>query len=119
MYWQERMRLRLGRTNAMRSTFRHSSSFVCQEIPRLLYYLKFHYRVHKSQPLIPVHTSLPYLFTVRFNKIFTYTWFGYEVPGIILLRDLQGAMLLDHSKDMSMHVSTCTSYNFNALTPIV
>jgi len=24
-------------------------------------------------------------------------------------------MILDHGKDMSVHVSTCTSYNFNAL----
>jgi len=44
---------------------------------------------------------------------------GYEVPGIILLRDLQGAMLLDHSKDMSMHVSTCTSYDFSTFMPAV
>jgi len=31
------------------------------------------------------------------------------------LRDLKGAMRLDHSKDMSVHVSTCTSYDFNAV----
>jgi hypothetical protein len=34
---------------------------------------------------------------------------GYEVPGMILLRDLKVAVQLDHSKDMSMHVSTCTN----------
>jgi hypothetical protein len=28
-------------------------------------------------------------------------------------------MQLDCSKDMSVHVSVCTSYNFNALTPVV
>jgi hypothetical protein len=28
-------------------------------------------------------------------------------------------MQLDHSKDISVHVSTCTSYNFNALMPVV
>jgi len=28
-------------------------------------------------------------------------------------------MGLDHSKDVSVHVSTCISYNFNALTPVV
>jgi hypothetical protein len=28
-------------------------------------------------------------------------------------------MQLDHSKNMSVHVSTCTSYDFNALMPIV
>jgi len=43
----------------------------------------------------------------------------YEVPGIILLRDLNGTMQLDRSKDMSVHVSTCISYNLNALTPVV
>jgi len=26
---------------------------------------------------------------------------------------------LDHSNDMSVNVSTCTSYDFNALTPVV
>jgi len=28
-------------------------------------------------------------------------------------------MRLDYSKDMSVHVLTCTSYDFNALTPDV
>jgi hypothetical protein len=46
-------------------------------------------------------------------------WCGYEVPGTILLRDLKGAMRLGSSKDMSVHVSTCISYDLNALTPIV
>jgi len=27
-------------------------------------------------------------------------------------------MPLDHSKDISAHVSTCNHYNFNALTPV-
>jgi hypothetical protein len=38
--------------------------------------------------------------------------YDYEVPGMTLLRDLKGAMRLDLSKDMSVHVSTCTSCNF-------
>jgi len=38
---------------------------------------------------------------------------------MILLRDLKGVMRLDRSKDMSMHVSTCTSYDFSALTPVM
>jgi hypothetical protein len=42
-----------------------------------------------------------------------------KVPGIILLRYFKGAMRLDRSKDMSVHVSTCTSYDFNALTSVV
>jgi len=33
---------------------------------------------------------------------------------MILSRDLQGAVLLLHSKDTSVHVSTCTSYDLNA-----
>jgi hypothetical protein len=40
--------------------------------------------------------------------------YGYEVPGIILLSKLTGVTRLDHSKDMSVHVLTCTNYNFNA-----
>jgi len=43
----------------------------------------------------------------------------YEVPGMILLRDLEGSVRLNCSKDMSVHVSTFTSYDFNALTPVV
>jgi hypothetical protein len=38
---------------------------------------------------------------------------------MILLRNLQGAMRLDHSKYMSLHVSNCTHYDFNALTSVV
>jgi hypothetical protein len=34
---------------------------------------------------------------------------------MILLTDLEGAMQLDRSKDMSVHVSTCIGYDFNAL----
>jgi hypothetical protein len=40
---------------------------------------------------------------------------GYEVPGMNLLRDLRGAMRLDRSEDMSVHVSTCTSYDIDPL----
>jgi len=38
---------------------------------------------------------------------------------IILLHDLKGAMRLHRSKDMSVHVSICTTYDFNSLTPVV
>jgi hypothetical protein len=48
-----------------------------------------------------------------------YTWCGYEVPGTILLHHLKGAMQLDHSKDMFVHISTCTGCDFNAFTPVV
>jgi hypothetical protein len=44
---------------------------------------------------------------------------GYDVPGMILSRNLMGAMRLDHGKNMAIHVSTCLSYNFNALTTVV
>jgi hypothetical protein len=48
-----------------------------------------------------------------------YTVCGYEVSGMSLLHDLQGPMGFDCSKDMSMHVSTCTIYNFSALMPVI
>jgi hypothetical protein len=35
------------------------------------------------------------------------------------VRDLNGAMRLDHSKDIPVHVSSCTSYDFNTLKPDV
>jgi len=41
-------------------------------------------------------------------------WCGYEVP-LCNLEPLQP----DHSKDMSLHVLTGTSCNFNTLTPVV
>jgi hypothetical protein len=44
---------------------------------------------------------------------------SYDVPRMILLCNVKEAMRLDHSKDMFVHVSTCTSYDFNALTPVV
>jgi hypothetical protein len=44
---------------------------------------------------------------------------GYKVSGMILLLDLKGAMRLYLSKDVSVHVLTCTSYDFIALTPVV
>jgi len=37
----------------------------------------------------------------------TNTWWSYEVPGIILLCDL------------TVHISTCASYDFNTLTAVV
>jgi len=41
-------------------------------------------------------------------------WSGHEVPGMILLHDLKGTMRLSRSKVVSLNVSTCTSYDFNA-----
>jgi len=43
----------------------------------------------------------------------------YEVPGMVLLCYLKGVVRLDRSKDMSVHVSTCTSYDLNAFKPVV
>jgi hypothetical protein len=40
---------------------------------------------------------------------------GYEVYGMILLRDLKKAMRLERSKHISVHVSTCISYDFKIL----
>jgi len=47
------------------------------------------------------------------------TRFGYKVTGIILLCDSQGATWLDCSKDIYVHVSTCTSYDFDIFMPVV
>jgi len=41
---------------------------------------------------------------------------GHEFHKMILLHNLKGAMRLDCSKDMSVHVLICTTYNFSALT---
>jgi len=38
---------------------------------------------------------------------------------MILQRDLKGTVRLDRSKDTSVSVSTCTTYDLNALTPVV
>jgi hypothetical protein len=43
----------------------------------------------------------------------------FGVIRMILLCGLKGAMRLGRSKDMSVHVSTCTSYDFNALTLVM
>jgi hypothetical protein len=64
------------------------------------------------------------IFTVRIIYLMvsihqTCTVCGCKVPGIILLRDLNGARRLDHSKDIFVHVSTCNNYDFNALTAVV
>jgi hypothetical protein len=53
------------------------------------------------------------IFEVMFKKC------GYEVPSMILLCNLKVAMQLYRRKDVSVHVSTCTSYDFNALTPVL
>jgi len=41
-----------------------------------------------------------------------------KFPAILLL-DLKRAVQLDHSKNMSVPVSTCTSYDFNTLISFV
>jgi len=38
---------------------------------------------------------------------------------MILLRDVKGVMQLGRSKYTPVHVSTCTNYDFNILTPVV
>jgi len=38
---------------------------------------------------------------------------------MILLRDLKGAMRLNRNKDLSMHVSTCTNFDFSALMHVL
>jgi len=43
------------------------------------------------------------------------TWSGYEVHGMILFHDLKEAMQLGHSKDMSVHDSAYTSYDFSVV----
>jgi len=43
----------------------------------------------------------------------------YEVPGMVLLNDLKGAMRFDRSEDMSVYVSTWINYDFNALMPFM
>jgi hypothetical protein len=50
---------------------------------------------------------LQIVFTDEAQGGITFTLCGYEVPGMILLRDLMGAMRLGRSKDMSVHVLTC------------
>jgi hypothetical protein len=40
---------------------------------------------------------------------------GYEVPGMILLRDLKGAMRLDRNKDMSLHVFNLHQLRFQRI----
>jgi hypothetical protein len=53
------------------------------------------------------------------GSVLLFAWYGFEVSGIILLRHLKGAIRPDHSKDMSVHVSTCISYDLNSLTSVV
>jgi hypothetical protein len=47
------------------------------------------------------------------------TWCGNKVPGMILLHHFKKAKRFDHSKDIPVHVSTCTSYDFKALLLVV
>jgi len=37
---------------------------------------------------------------------------------MILLHDVKGVTRLNRSKDMSVHVSTCTGYDFHALLDV-
>jgi hypothetical protein len=65
----------------------------------------------------PVNVVPKSLFRPKSSSNFTtlhyrmYTWFGYNVPGMILLHDLEGAILLECSKDMSGYVSNYISQN--------
>jgi len=52
-------------------------------------------------------------------KLEIYTRCGYEVPGMILLRDLHAAMRLGRRKGLFMHVSTCITYDLKLLTTVV
>jgi len=38
---------------------------------------------------------------------------------MILLHDLKGVAQFDCTKNMSVHVPTCTSYDFDTLMPVV
>jgi hypothetical protein len=51
--------------------------------------------------------------------VYVNTLCGYEVSGMILLRDLKGAMRFNCSKYMPVHGSSFTMYDFNTLTPVV
>jgi hypothetical protein len=66
-----------------------------------------------------IHNPIKQQNYVPCRKIYNSTCCGYEVPEIILLCDLKKAMRLDRSKDVSVRVSTCTTYDFNAFTPDV
>jgi hypothetical protein len=64
------------------------------------------YRAHKK------------LCEVQFLKMYRFLQYkrcSYEVPGMILLRDLEEVMRLDRSKDVSVHVSTCTKLRFQCI----
>jgi hypothetical protein len=52
-------------------------------------------------------------------NIFSRMMCGNEFPGMILLCDFKGAIRLDHSKYLSVLVSTCASYNLNASIRVV
>jgi hypothetical protein len=47
------------------------------------------------------------------------TWFGFDIRGVILTRDMKGALRLDLTKYMLMYVPTYNNYSFNSLTPVV
>jgi hypothetical protein len=53
------------------------------------------------------------------TELVTNTWCDCELPGMILLRDLQGTIRLGRSKNTAVHVSTFASYDFNTRTPVV
>jgi hypothetical protein len=57
---------------------------------------------------------------MHFNtKRITCTRCGYEVQGMVLLLDLNGATRLDLSNDTSVHVLTFTNYDFNGMAPVI
>jgi len=64
--------------------------------------LTLNWRTHfHSWVFVSVDAKLCHIFNYFIRLL---TLCDYEVPGMILLRDLKGAVRLDRSKDMSVHV---------------
>jgi hypothetical protein len=94
----------------------HSDS---QEIPRLLWNLKVHYRVHKGPPLAPtlsqihpVHTLPPYFPNIHSNIILPSTlrsldWslpFWFSDQNYVYISHLSHACYMPHSPHLSSYV---------------
>jgi hypothetical protein len=63
--------------------------------------------------------SRKYRTCIRKGRAWINTWRGYEVPGMILLCDLEAAVRYDLSNIMSTHASTCINCDFNTLTLVM